>query len=148
MALSCKGGKSVPLTPACRQTERHRLRGIGPIENGIHFCLPSISRSTLSGFSERQTARRPYCDRLVPNTPKFNNKKAREFSQALCRGGKFEPPGGPVATGWSQTPQNSTTKKPEISLRLFVGVARFELATFWSQTRRDDRATLHPDGAF
>jgi hypothetical protein len=26
-----------------------------------------------------------------------------------------------------------------------VGVARFELATFWSQTRRDDRATLHPE---
>ena len=26
-----------------------------------------------------------------------------------------------------------------------VGVARFELATSWSQTRRDNRATLHPD---
>jgi hypothetical protein len=24
-------------------------------------------------------------------------------------------------------------------------VARFELATSWSQTRRDDRATLHPE---
>ena len=28
---------------------------------------------------------------------------------------------------------------------LFVGMARFELATSWSQTRRDDRTTLHPD---
>ena len=27
----------------------------------------------------------------------------------------------------------------------FVGMARFELATSWSQTRRDDRTTLHPD---
>ena len=26
----------------------------------------------------------------------------------------------------------------------FVGMARFELATSWSQTRRDDRTTLHP----
>jgi hypothetical protein len=28
---------------------------------------------------------------------------------------------------------------------IFVGAARFELATSWSQTRRDDRATLRPD---
>jgi hypothetical protein len=28
---------------------------------------------------------------------------------------------------------------------LFVGAARFELATSWSQTRRDDRATLRPE---
>ena len=28
---------------------------------------------------------------------------------------------------------------------LFVGMARFELATSWSQTRRDDRTTLHPE---
>ena|GEM_PF-5138093 len=28
---------------------------------------------------------------------------------------------------------------------LYVGVARFELATSWSQTRRDDRTTLHPE---
>ena len=28
---------------------------------------------------------------------------------------------------------------------LLVGVARFELATSWSQTRRDNRATLHPE---
>ena len=27
----------------------------------------------------------------------------------------------------------------------FVGVAGFEPATSWSQTRRDDRATLHPE---
>ena len=26
-----------------------------------------------------------------------------------------------------------------------VGMARFELATSWSQTRRDNRATLHPE---
>ena len=33
-----------------------------------------------------------------------------------------------------------------ISFKLLkVGVARFELATSWSQTRRDDRTTLHPD---
>ena len=30
-------------------------------------------------------------------------------------------------------------------LLLFVGMARFELATSWSQTRRDNRATLHPE---
>ncbi len=30
---------------------------------------------------------------------------------------------------------------------LFVGVAGFEPATSWSQTRRDDRATLHPEEA-
>ena len=28
---------------------------------------------------------------------------------------------------------------------IFVGMARFELATSWSQTRRDNRATLHPE---
>jgi hypothetical protein len=28
---------------------------------------------------------------------------------------------------------------------LIVGVAGFEPATSWSQTRRDDRATLHPE---
>jgi hypothetical protein len=28
---------------------------------------------------------------------------------------------------------------------LKVGMARFELATSWSQTRRDNRATLHPE---
>ena len=27
----------------------------------------------------------------------------------------------------------------------YVGMARFELATSWSQTRRDNRATLHPE---
>ena len=27
----------------------------------------------------------------------------------------------------------------------FVGAARFELATSWSQTRRDDRTTLRPE---
>ncbi len=27
----------------------------------------------------------------------------------------------------------------------FVGVAGFEPATSWSQTRRDNRATLHPE---
>ncbi len=29
-----------------------------------------------------------------------------------------------------------------------VGAARFELATSWSQTRRDDRATLRPERCF
>ena len=28
---------------------------------------------------------------------------------------------------------------------MVVGVAGFEPATSWSQTRRDDRATLHPE---
>ena len=31
---------------------------------------------------------------------------------------------------------------------LFVGMARFELATSWSQTRRDNRATLHPEHTY
>jgi len=31
---------------------------------------------------------------------------------------------------------------------VLVGVARFELATSCSQSRRDDRATLHPDWCF
>jgi hypothetical protein len=30
----------------------------------------------------------------------------------------------------------------------FVGMARFELATSWSQTRRDDRTTLRPELGF
>ncbi len=44
-------------------------------------------------------------------------------------------------------PEGSEIKKPCRSRAsfLFVGVARFELATSWSQTRRDDRATLHPE---
>ena len=29
-----------------------------------------------------------------------------------------------------------------------VGMARFELATSWSQTRRDNRATLHPERGY
>ena len=33
----------------------------------------------------------------------------------------------------------------EVCVSLFVGVAGFEPATSWSQTRRDDRATLHPE---
>jgi site-specific DNA recombinase len=31
------------------------------------------------------------------------------------------------------------------TLSMLVGMARFELATSWSQTRRDNRATLHPE---
>ena len=31
------------------------------------------------------------------------------------------------------------------ALSCYVGMARFELATSWSQTRRDNRATLHPE---
>ena len=30
-------------------------------------------------------------------------------------------------------------------MNLSVGVAGFEPATSWSQTRRDNRATLHPE---
>ena len=37
------------------------------------------------------------------------------------------------------------TKKTEHFCSAFVGVAGFEPATSWSQTRRDDRATLHPE---
>ena len=37
------------------------------------------------------------------------------------------------------------SKKPPSIGRLFVGMARFELATSWSQTRRDDQTTLHPE---
>lgn len=33
----------------------------------------------------------------------------------------------------------------EVDLSNQVGMARFELATSWSQTRRDNRATLHPE---
>ena len=33
----------------------------------------------------------------------------------------------------------------ETNLSSYVGMARFELATSWSQTRRDNRATLHPE---
>ena len=33
----------------------------------------------------------------------------------------------------------------ETNLSSCVGMARFELATSWSQTRRDNRATLHPE---
>ena len=37
------------------------------------------------------------------------------------------------------------SSKPETFVKVKVGVARFELATSWSQTRRDDRTTLHPE---
>ena len=33
-------------------------------------------------------------------------------------------------------------------LKLFVGVAGFEPATSASQTRRDNRATLHPENGY
>ena len=35
-------------------------------------------------------------------------------------------------------------KKPNIAVRLLVGVAGFEPAASCSQSRRDNRATLHP----
>ncbi len=43
--------------------------------------------------------------------------------------------------------RDDTNNKGTISgaLFCFVGMARFELATSWSQTRRDNRATLHPE---
>ena len=43
---------------------------------------------------------------------------------------------------------NSRQNLPTVNRQLptlLVGVARFELATSWSQTRRDDRTTLHPE---
>jgi site-specific DNA recombinase len=39
-------------------------------------------------------------------------------------------------------------KKPNIAVRLFVGVAGFEPAASCSQSRRDNRATLHPEFIF
>lgn len=40
--------------------------------------------------------------------------------------------------------KNGHKKSPESDSELFkVEVARFELATSWSQTRRDNQATLH-----
>gem|GEM_PF-1235074 len=39
-------------------------------------------------------------------------------------------------------------KKPSRLEGFSVGMARFELATSWSQTRRDDRTTLHPDSCY
>ena len=44
-------------------------------------------------------------------------------------------------SGQNETGQNNT----KIDLSCYVGMARFELATSWSQTRRDNRATLHPE---
>ena len=41
--------------------------------------------------------------------------------------------------------QNLCNLKEQQMLLFFVGVARFELATSCSQSRRDDRATLHPE---
>lgn len=35
-----------------------------------------------------------------------------------------------------------------MSQKTFVGVAGFEPATSWSQTKRDDRATLHPENTY
>ena len=45
--------------------------------------------------------------------------------------------------GFSEN-KNRTNQKIS-SLSCQVGMARFELATSWSQTRRDNRATLHPE---
>ena len=44
-------------------------------------------------------------------------------------------------SGQNKTGQNGM----ETNLSSLVGMARFELATSWSQTRRDNRATLHPE---
>ena len=43
--------------------------------------------------------------------------------------------------------RESSLKKEKTLERVFykVGAAGFEPATSWSQTRRDDRATLHPE---
>jgi hypothetical protein len=40
------------------------------------------------------------------------------------------------------------TEKLPLGTAFRVGMARFELATSWSQTRRDNRATLHPGSQF
>ena len=50
--------------------------------------------------------------------------------------------------GYATFPVNNIeNKKPFEKSKgsLKVGMARFELATSWSQTRRDNRATLHPE---
>ncbi len=39
----------------------------------------------------------------------------------------------------------SPSKLRGLAWVMVVGMARFELATSWSQTRRDNRATLHPE---
>jgi hypothetical protein len=46
-----------------------------------------------------------------------------------------------------QPKENLGNKKPADAKVMAgkVGAARFELATSWSQTRRDDRATLRPE---
>ena len=40
---------------------------------------------------------------------------------------------------------NATHKGTLMKYFIVVGAAGFEPATSWSQTRRDDRATLHPE---
>ena len=48
-----------------------------------------------------------------------------------------------TAKDMSGNKNGQTDKKIDLSNK--VGMARFELATSWSQTRRDNRATLHPE---
>jgi site-specific DNA recombinase len=43
----------------------------------------------------------------------------------------------------SENENGQTATQSNLSIQ--VGMARFELATSWSQTRRDNRATLHPE---
>ena len=45
--------------------------------------------------------------------------------------------------GFSENKNRTNQKISNLSCQ--VGMARFELATSWSQTRRDNRATLHPE---
>ncbi len=78
-------------------------------------------------------------------------KKALQFlARLICRGGKIRTCdlladlGVRVCVGEEMS--LFTKKALQLLARLiYVGVARFELATSWSQTRRDDRTTLHPD---
>ncbi len=48
-----------------------------------------------------------------------------------------------VGKGFSENKNRTNQNNSNLSCQ--VGMARFELATSWSQTRRDNRATLHPE---
>jgi site-specific DNA recombinase len=48
-----------------------------------------------------------------------------------------------IGAGCSENKNRTNRNKSNLSCE--VGMARFELATSWSQTRRDNRATLHPE---
>ncbi len=75
--------------------------------------------------------------RYTPNGAESGGFDSPRGNGLILRGGWFKSP--VVVDGMYKQ------KKPVQRTGFYVGVAGFEPATSSSQTRRDDRATLHPE---